>query len=308
MSVINQTDCEQSSRAGSCAVIDTVIMPRPKDLGGFSVRRALPYKTRRSVGPFVFLDHMGPAQFAPGETGISVSPHPHIGLSTLTWLFDGRIIHRDSLGVTQAITPGDVNLMTAGRGIVHSERADPQDQAAGHTLDGLQFWLALPEEMAERDPAFEHRSASEIPAFTQGQVTGSVVMGSAFGVTSPVTTYSDTLLVMANLPAGAALELPLSEEIAVYVAQGSASVGATPLETYSLGTLKAGQSATVIAGDDGARIAIVGGKSLGERHMWWNFIATDKDRVRKAMADWEACKFPTVDHDPGEPATAPPMP
>ncbi|MBW8882485.1 MAG: pirin family protein, partial [Asticcacaulis sp.] len=220
--------------------ISLVIPPREKDLGGFMVRRVLPFARHRMVGPWIFFDHMGPADFPPGP-GVNVRPHPHINLATVTYLFDGHILHRDSLGSHCAIAPGDINLMVAGKGIVHSEREAADVQAAGRRLDGLQLWLALPEADEEIEPAFFHYDAGDIPGFDQDGAVVRVMMGSAFGLTSPVQTYAQTLYVEAKLKLGRELQVPMGvEERAVYVCSGELGVDGYRLRQYEMAVLKPG--------------------------------------------------------------------
>ena len=216
-----------------CQEISLIIQPREKDLGGFSVRRVLPFAKRRMVGPWIFFDHMGPATFPAGE-GINVRPHPHINLATVTYLFEGEILHRDSLGCVQPIQPGDINLMVAGKGIVHSERERPERQSSMRALHGLQLWLALPKGDEEIEPAFYHYPNSEIPAININEVAIRVMMGEAYGVISPVRTFANTLYVEAHLKAGQTIVLPEAEELAVYVASGSLQAKDTPVPEYSM--------------------------------------------------------------------------
>jgi len=275
--------------------IELVIEPRPRDLGGFSVRRVLPARERRMVGPFIFFDHLGPAEFPPGE-GIQVRPHPHIGLATVTYLFEGEMMHRDSLGCVQAIRPGAVNLMTAGRGIVHSERAG-EDLDSHSRLHGIQSWMALPEGEEEREPAFAHYPAEELPAADHGGAHIRVIMGEAFGQVSPVATCAPTLYLECRMPQGVTLELPETcEELAIYVVSGRVRAGQV--------TLGAGLMA-VAAPDDGlcpealeeSVVMVIGGSRLGERHIWWNFVASSKERIEQAKADWKEGRFDPVPDD-----------
>lgn len=276
--------------------VELVIDSRPKDLGGFSVRRVLPNAERRSVGPFVFFDEMGPADFAPGQ-GIEVRPHPHIGLATLTYLFEGEILHRDSLGHHQPIHPGAVNLMTAGRGIVHSERTDPALRASGQRLHGIQTWMALPDALAETDPAFVHHPADTLPRTELGGVRVTVVAGSAFGLRSPVETASPTLYVDLQCPAGATITLPAAAERAVYVATGRAEVQeGCALEAGTMGVLAPGAEATLRTSED-SRVLVVGGEPVGPRHLWWNFVAADRARIERAKADWREGRFDGIEGD-----------
>lgn len=280
------------------AAIDLVIEPRTRDLGdGFSVRRILPYARRRHVGPFVFFDHMGPAEFAPGG-GLDVRPHPHIGLATVTYLFEGEILHRDSLGVVQPIRPGDVNWMVAGRGIVHSERTRDELRRTGMKLHGIQSWFALPRQHEEVEPSFRHFPAATLPEVERPGARFRIIAGTAFGARSPVETYAPMLYVDASLAPGAALPLPDEhEERAVYVAAGAIRHGA---DTYGEGTMLvlAPGSMPDITAEGPARLMLLGGAPLdGERHLWWNFVSSSKERIEQAKADWKAGRFGQV---PGE--------
>lgn len=290
---------EQDCMAGQgCPAIDLIIRPRDKDLGGFSVRRTLPTAQRKLVGPWVFFDHMGPATFPAGQ-GINVRPHPHINLATVTYLFEGEILHRDSLGSVQAIRPGDINLMVAGRGIVHSERERPEVTDTKHRLHGLQLWLALPEADEEVEPAFHHYPATDIPATTIDGVPVRVMMGSAFGLTSPVRVFADTLYVEAHLQPGQTLALPEAEERAVYVAQGSLSTGGTAIPEHAMAVFT-DATGVVLKATAESRIAIIGGEHLGPRFIDWNFVSSRKARIEAAKDDWRAGRFPKVPGDETE--------
>lgn len=276
-------------------VVEVIVRPGEKDLGGFSVRRVLPSGARRAVGPFVFFDHMGPAVFPPGE-GIQVRPHPHIGLATLTYLFEGEIMHRDSLGYTQPIRAGAVNFMTAGKGIVHSERAG-EDLDRASRLNGIQTWMALPEDAQELDPAFMHYPAGQIPRLEVGRATVTVVMGSAFGATSPVQQHSPTLYLELRLPAGETIELSGEySERAVYVVDGEIEVGGERCEGHTMAVLVAGPAARISARQR-TRLIVVGGEPLGPRRMWWNFVSTSMARIDQARDDWQAGRFTSVAGD-----------
>lgn len=274
-------------------VIELLIEPTAKDLGEFTVRRALPDKRRQRVGPFIFFDHMGPAEFAPGQ-GVNVRAHPHIGLATITYLFEGEILHRDSLGHVQSIRPGEINWMTAGRGIVHSEKVTPEILASGQKLHGLQTWVALPLEHEETDPRFEHYGSEAIPKLSQDGAGITVVIGSAYGHTSPVQAASETLYVEAKLEPGANLELPPAQEIAVYVVEGSIGIGGETVADGVLAVLRAGATATVTA-PAGAHIMIAGGDTLeGDRIVWWNFVSSSRERLEQAKRDWQEGRFDEV--------------
>ena len=278
------------------SVIDLMIEPVTKDLGEFTVRRALPDKRRQRVGPFIFFDHMGPADFPPG-TGVNVRAHPHIGLATITYLFAGEILHRDSLGNVQAIRPGEINWMTAGKGIVHSEKVSDELKASGQHLHGLQTWIALPLGREEIEPRFEHYPADVIPSVDVGGATARVVIGTAYGVSSPVNTESDTLYVEANLEPGAALALPDAEELGVYVVDGMIAINEEPVAAGVLAVLKNRSTGTVEA-KSAAKIMLCGGASLeGDRLIWWNFVSSSRERMELAKRDWRNKRFPEV---PGE--------
>ena len=278
-------------------VIELLIEPMEKDLGEFTVRRALPDKRRQRIGPFIFFDHMGPAEFPPG-TGVNVRAHPHIGLATITFLFEGEILHRDSLGYVQAIRPGEINWMTAGKGIVHSEKVSPELLASGQKLHGLQTWVALPIEHEEAEPRFEHYPADGIPVMEQEGAKITVVIGTAYGKTSPVQAASETLYVEIKLEPGAGIELPEAEELGVYVVSGNIELGGQAISDGVLAVLKNGASASVSA-SGGAHLMICGGDALeGERIVWWNFVSSSRERLEQAKCDWKQGEFDDV---PGEP-------
>ena len=280
----------------SKGAIELLIEPRTRDLGDLTVRRALPDKRRQRVGPFIFFDHMGPAEFPPG-TGVNVRAHPHIGLATITYLFEGEILHRDSLGYVQPIRPGAVNWMTAGRGIVHSEKVTDEVLASGQRLHGLQTWVALPTEAEEIEPSFEHYPAGDIPCVDENGATIRVVLGSAFGVASPVTTQSETLYVEVILEPGQSVAIPDAEELAVYVVEGSVAVNDQFVEAGVLAVLEQRVKGTVTA-ESVARIMFVGGDALdGERYIWWNFVSSSRARIEQAKQDWREQRFDSV---PGE--------
>jgi redox-sensitive bicupin YhaK (pirin superfamily) len=278
-----------------------VITPHPSDLGeGFLVQRALPSAARRAVGPFVFLDQFGPVQLGPGK-GLDVRPHPHIGLATVSYLFEGTILHRDSLGSVVPIRPGEVNWMTAGCGITHSERSPDELRADGPRLWGLQFWVALPLELEQCPPAFAHHGADEIPRVERPGARLSVVLGEAFGATSPVAVTSPMFLVDVRLEPGAMLELDVTHaERAAYVLEGEVlandEVAATPRE--HLIVFDACERARLSAGSAPAHVVLLGGPPLdAPRFLWWNFVSSRRDRILEAQADWTAQRFPQV---PGE--------
>jgi redox-sensitive bicupin YhaK (pirin superfamily) len=283
--------------APACEAIELMIVPRSVDLGGFDVRRVLPHTRRRMVGPFIFFDHFGPAVFDAGK-GIDVRPHPHIGLSTVSFLFDGEIMHRDSLGSSVPIHPGDVNLMTAGRGIVHSERTAPDHRMGGERLHGLQCWLAMPQGDEEIDATFAHHAQAELPVVAEDGKQVRVVLGSLYGARSPVATLSETIFADAVLAAGAALPIDADmEERAIYIVSGSVEIAGDRFAAGQLLVLRPRDAITVTAAED-ARVMLVGGAALdGPRHIWWNFVSSRKERIEQAKAEWKARRFDTVPGD-----------
>lgn len=277
--------------------VDLVVAPRPRDIGGFEVRRLLPVAQRRAVGPFVFFDQMGPTTIPAGH-GMDVRPHPHIGLATVTYLFQGEILHRDSLGSVQVIRPGDVNWMTAGSGIAHSERTPPEARASGGPVFGIQSWVALPKAHEETDPAFFHHPAASLPLIEGEGKTVRIIAGTAFGQTAPVATFSATLYCDVVLKAGAKAEVPIEhEERAIQPVVGRISVAGRTVEPGSMLVLRAGMPVTIEALED-ARLMLLGGERLdGPRQMWWNFVSSSPERIEQAKADWKAGRFGPV---PGE--------
>jgi redox-sensitive bicupin YhaK (pirin superfamily) len=278
-------------------MIERILTARGRDLGGFEVRRILPAGGRQMVGPFIFFDHIGPADFAPG-TGVAVRPHPHIGLATVTYLFEGELIHRDSLGFLQPIRPGDVNWMTAGRGIVHSERTDPQVRARGARLHGIQSWVALPRESEEIEPAFVHHPHASLPAQERAGVRLRVIAGNAFGLSSPVATCSATLYVDLHFDAGASVEITDEhEERALYVAEGELRIDDAQVPAGSMAVLDREARVQVSAAKP-SRVMLLGGAPMeGPRHIWWNFVASSTERIEQAKQDWRSQRF---GHVPGE--------
>lgn len=275
--------------------VELTIYPKKKDLGEFTVRRVLPAREKRMVGPFVFFDHMGPAEFPPGQ-GIAVRPHPHIGLATITYLFEGQIMHRDSLGFAQPIECGAVNLMTAGKGIVHSERAG-DDLDTTSRLHGIQSWMALPKELEEIDPAFDHYPADTLPELQIDGATIRIIMGEAYGETSPVKLYSPTIYLECVLPSGAQFRTPEGfDEVAVYVVSGDVRLDAESYTEGAMLVLRAGGTATLQAAAD-SRLMIIGGEPLGERHIVWNFVSSSRERIEKAKDDWRDGNFAMVPGD-----------
>jgi redox-sensitive bicupin YhaK (pirin superfamily) len=277
--------------------IALTIAPRPRDIGGFDVLRLLPVAQRRSVGPFVFLDQMGPATLAAGA-GMDVRPHPHIGLATVTYLFAGEILHRDSLGSVQAIRPGDVNWMTAGSGIAHSERSPQSQRQGGAPVFGIQSWVALPKADEETAPAFFHHAGATLPELDDTGVRIRVIAGESFGARSPVVTFCPTLYCDVTLAAGARLVLPAEhDERAILPVSGRITVAGHAVETGTLLVLKKG-AVVEIAAEVPSRLMLVGGEPLdAPRFMWWNFVSSSKDRLEQAKADWKAGRFGAV---PGE--------
>ncbi|HEX5046476.1 MAG TPA: pirin family protein [Gammaproteobacteria bacterium] len=273
--------------------IELAIEARVRSLGELDVRRVLPAAKRRMVGPFVFFDHMGPVTFRPGQ-GIAVRPHPHIGLATITYLFEGEIMHRDSLGFVQKIEAGAVNLMTAGRGIVHSERA--VDLSSASRLHGIQSWVALPLDAEEGAPSFVHHPAATLPEIAVDGCVVRVIVGSAFGRTSPVAAYSPTLYLEAQLPAGASFALPAAAERAAYVASGSVRLEGRVLSEGTMAVARPGAAITLRSAA-GARVLVIGGEPLGARHIWWNFVSSSEERIERAKQDWRDGRFGKVPGD-----------
>lgn len=296
-------------------MIELVIDQRRRDLGGFEVGRVLPFAHRRMVGPFVFFDHMGPVNFPPGiPKTVDVRPHPHIGLSTVTYLFKGEIMHRDSLGTEQAIRPGEVNWMTAGRGITHSERFE-KARAQGGNMHGIQAWVALPKELEETDPAFFHHGATDLPTYENGGLWARLVAGKAFGAEAKVKTHSPMFYAHWNLKAGAKAGLPAEyPERAAYVAAGSVEVDGKTFDVGQMLVFARGDTIAFTAVTD-AIVMLLGGEPLGERFIEWNFVSSSKERIEQAKADWRGgrMKLPDLDNkefiplagDP--PPPAPPM-
>ncbi|CAN7317692.1 pirin family protein [Acidovorax sp. LjRoot117] len=271
-----------------------------KDLGGgFTVRRLLPAVQRQAVGPFLFFDHFGPVTVVPGDSH-DVRPHPHIGLATVTYLFSGAIMHRDSLGYVQQIEPGAINWMTAGRGIVHSERRPESLVDKTYVNHGIQLWTALPVAHEEAEPSFVHTPSADIPEVRVGDATVRVLIGSAFGQTSPVATLAPTVYLDVQLPAGATLEIPaLAQEMAVYTVDSPVQLNGEAVGPQLLAVMDAGQAMHLsVPGESAARLMVIGGDALeAPRHMWWNFVSSRKERMVQAAADWEA---QTMGQVPGE--------
>ncbi|MGL5446505.1 MAG: pirin family protein [Rhabdaerophilum sp.] len=283
--------------ARACAAIEQVIVPRARDIGGFEVRRALPSVGKKMVGPFVFFDQMGPSEFLLGQ-GLDVRPHPHIGLSTVTYLFDGSIVHRDSLGVVKEITPGALNLMTAGRGVTHSERTGEAARATGQRLYGIQAWAALPKGFEEQNPAFTHHPESDLPRITGEGKRVRIIMGEGYGQSSPVAFPHPAFYAEAILAPGAVLPLdPDYDERAIYTVSGEIDIAGDVFGPGQLLIFKPGDRISILA-QSNARLMIFGGEPMdGPRHIWWNFVSSRKERIDQAKADWAAGRFDSV---PGE--------
>jgi redox-sensitive bicupin YhaK (pirin superfamily) len=280
--------------------IETMIVASAKDLGGFEVRRALPSAKRRMVGPFIFFDQMGPAILRPGQM-LDVRPHPHIGLATVTYLFDGKIRHRDSLGTEMVIAPGDVNLMTAGRGIVHSERTPEELRGGPLAMSGLQTWIALPEAVEDMAPAFSNTGVALLPTARSGGVSLRVIMGEFAGLKAPTPAYSDTVFVDAKLDAGARLQLPGAiEERAVYVLSGEVDISGDVFDAHKLLVFKPGDE-IVVAAKTAAHVVILGGASIGsKRYIWWNFVSSSQEKIEQAKEEWRTGRFDIVPGDQEE--------
>ena len=267
--------------------IETLIVPRARDIGGFEVRRALPAPKRQMVGPFIFFDQMGPAEFISGQ-GVDVRPHPHIGLATVTYLFRGEFQHRDSLGSNQIILPGAVNWMVAGRGVTHSERTSAATRKAPHSLFGIQTWVALPEAQEDAQPSFEHHGKESLPLIESDGASVRLILGRAYGETAPVQVFSETFYADAELRPGSLLPLPDDhEDRGLYVVEGSISVAGQAFESGQMMVFRPGDRISVAAGPAGARLIILGGATLGgPRYIWWNFVASSQDRIEAAKDEW----------------------
>jgi redox-sensitive bicupin YhaK (pirin superfamily) len=288
---------EPRTKPGSSEAIELVIESRVRDIGGFTVRRLLPFTARRMVGPFIFFDHMGPVRFDPGR-GIDVRPHPHIALATITYLFEGEILHRDSLGNVQLIMPGEVNWMLAGQGIVHSERTPPAGRARGATAHGIQTWVALPTDDEHVVPRFEHHGQDTIPVVRQSGIEMRVIAGSAYGVRAPTSVLSPTLYVHATLATGATLSVDdAHEQRAVYVVSGSVDCAGERFGAGTMIVLRPRASVSLSASSE-ASVMMVGGAPLdGARHIWWNFVASSEERIEQAKAAWRDGQFPKIPGD-----------
>lgn len=290
-----ETRCQQ---VDECDAIELVVQPKLRDLGGFTVNRCLPVLEKRSVGPWIFFDEMGPAIFRPGS-GINVRPHPHVNLATVTYLFEGEVLHRDSLGTVQKITPGAVNLMVAGKGIVHSEREASEITQQTRGLHGLQLWMALPEESEETDPEFHHYPSAKIPSVIVNGVPVRVMIGRAYGVISPVKEFYRTLYLEAQLLPGQTLELPNEAERGLYIASGELKIKERRYTEKQM---------IILSGADGVQvtalqptvIVMIGGEKISGRYMEWNFVSSRKERIEQAKRDWSEGRFPVVPGDEEE--------
>lgn len=298
MSTLQELDpqCVNDDSSPVC----TAIIPSAKDIGGFEVMRALPSREKQMIGPFIFWDQMGPGEFLTGQ-GLDVRPHPHINLSTLTYLFDGEMMHRDSLGTEQVIRPGAVNLMTAGKGIVHSERTPDDLRSVKTSLFGIQSWLALPEKDEETQPDFSHITKEELPIFDAEGKQVRLVMGAAYGGTSPVKQYSKTLYIDAAMNESSSLPVPTDvEERGIYVLQGKIALNGTSYDAGQLLVLRPNDEITIKA-EKKSRLLIMGGDAFNEpRYIWWNFVSSRKERIEQAKQDWRGGKFDLVPTDAKE--------
>jgi redox-sensitive bicupin YhaK (pirin superfamily) len=291
-------DASQPSLPGG---VQTVIVPRAHDVGGFEVHRALPAAEKQMIGPFIFFDQMGPGEFLTG-TGLDVRPHPHIGLATVTYLFDGSIMHRDSLGTQLPIVPGDVNWMTAGSGIAHSERTDANLRSRVNPLFGIQSWVALPKSMEETPAVFAHHDAASLPVLADGGVRLRLIAGEGWGCQSPVSTHWPLFYADATLAPGALLPMPEQhEERGAYIVSGAVDVAGTRFQAGRMLLLRAGDAIALTAGPQGARLLLLGGAVMdGPRYIFWNFVSSSRDRIEQAKADWKAGRFGTVAGDERE--------
>ncbi|NDV02345.1 pirin family protein [Pseudoroseicyclus tamaricis] len=272
--------------------IEAVIVPRSRDIGAFEVRRALPSQQRQMVGPFIFFDQAGPAEFLTGQ-GVDIRPHPHIGLGTVTYLYQGDFHHRDSLGSDQLIRPGEVNWMVAGRGVTHSERTSAEGRQGPNSLFGIQTWVALPEDKEEVAPSFEHHGRPELPLLEAEGITARLLLGRAYGETAPARLHSEAFYLDVTLAPGARYPLPDDhEDRGLYITTGSISVAGEPFEAGRMMVFRPGDAITVTAGEQGARLMVLGGETMnGHRHIWWNFVSASRERIEAAKADWKAGRW-----------------
>jgi redox-sensitive bicupin YhaK (pirin superfamily) len=282
----------------------TLIAARIRDIGGFTVRRTLPFARRRLVGPFIYWDQMGPVRLEPGD-GMDIRPHPHIGLATVTYLFAGEIVHKDSLGSDLAIRAGDVNWMTAGRGIVHSERTGPEQRKAPSNVHGIQSWVALPDAFEESEPAFQHVASKSLPELEEGGARLRVIAGAAYGATSPVKVLSPLFYVEARLAPGTELALPEDyAERAAYVVEGAILCDGVRANKEMMAVAETGERAAIRAIED-SRVMLLGGAPVGKRHIWWNFVSSSPERIERAKREWKEGAFPRV---PGDDVEFVPLP
>ncbi len=294
-------------------MIELVIDSRRRDLGGFEVGRVLPFAKHRTVGPFVFFDHMGPVDMPAGiPRSTDVRPHPHIGLSTVTYLFSGEMRHQDSVGSDQQIRPGEVNWMTAGKGISHSERFDGPLRDHGGAMHGIQAWVALPTELEEIDPAFAHYAGDDLPYYEGGGMKARLIAGTGFGAKANVKTHSPMVYAHWELTAGAKAGVPTDHpERAIFIAKGEVEVDGRNYVEGQMLVFAPGDTVTVTAVQN-STVMVLGGEPLGERHIWWNFVSSSKDRIEQAKADWKAGRIPLPQHDHDEyiplPEDPPPAP
>ena len=272
--------------------IETLIIPRARDLGGFEVRRALPAPKRQMVGPFIFFDQMGPAEFLTDQ-GIDVRPHPHIGLGTVTYLYRGSFQHQDSTGANQIITPGALNWMVAGRGVTHSERSPDAVRAGPSSLLGIQTWIALPETHEDMAPSFEHHAATALPEIRDQGIEARLILGRAYGEVAPATMHSDTFYLDVTLAARARFPLPVDhEDRGIYITEGSVTIAGQEFQSGQMMVFRPGDAITVAAGDRGARLMALGGATLnGPRHIWWNFVASSRERIEAAKQEWREARW-----------------
>lgn len=272
--------------------IETLIIPRARDLGGFEVRRALPAPKRQMVGPFIFFDQAGPAEFLTGQ-GIDVRPHPHIGLGTVTYLYRGDLHHRDSIGSDQIIRPGALNWMVAGKGVTHSERTSDAGRAGPSSLFGIQTWIALPESHEDMAPIFEHHGQDALPDIRDTGVSAKLILGHAYGETAPATMYSDTFYLDVTLAPRARFPLPTDhEDRGIYITEGSITIAGQDYQAGQMMVFRPGDAITVGAGDRGARLMALGGATLnGPRHIWWNFVASSRERIEEAKREWREARW-----------------
>lgn len=289
-----------------CTVVQQLIHPKDQELGGFTVRRSLPTRGARRIGPWVFFDHMGPVDFPVGA-GVNVAPHPHINMATVTYLLDGEMLHQDSTGSVQGIRPGDLNLMVAGSGIVHSERQSAEVKSQPHSIHGFQLWLALPEQDEETAPAFYHYSAQQIPSLNIDGVALRVLMGTAYGATSPVKTFSSTLYIEAQLNAGQSLALPHAAMRGLYVVSGEVKIKDLKIAYHRLALLSDEQN-IIISAERDSQVILIGGDDIGHRYMDWNFVSSRIDRVKQARQQWIDQQFAEIPTDNQEYIPYPSMP